>query len=59
MSSIYSRVNNIDMLKTLYHKLPIDIQQKENKNIAKVECLKAEQTDQKKKKRLHRFISNF
>lgn len=47
------------MLKTLYHKLPIDIQQKENKNIAKVECLKAEQTDQKKKKRLHRFISNF
>lgn len=51
MSSIYSRVNNIDMLKTLYHKLPIDIQQKENKNIAKVECLKAEQTDQKKRRK--------
>lgn len=52
MSSIYSRVNNIDMLKTLYHKLPIDIQQKENKNIAKVECLKAEQTDQKKEEKI-------
>ncbi|WGG63041.1 B354L [African swine fever virus] len=52
MSSIYSRVNNIDMLKTLYHKLPIDIQQKENKNIAKVECLKAEQKDQKKEEKI-------